>query len=42
MCLTKFAAKNIDFLSQLFEGSSLKSWKDLKIEYNLTNETYFQ
>ena len=42
MCLTKLAAKNIDFLSQLFEGGSLKSWNDLKIEYNLTNETYFQ
>ena len=42
LCLTKFAAKNIDFLSQLFDGASLKSWNDLKIEYNLTNETYFQ
>ena len=42
VCLTKLAAKNIDFLSQLFEGGSLKSWNDLKIEYNLTNENYFQ
>ena len=42
MCLRKLAAKNIDFLSQLFKGGSLKSWNDLKIEYNLTNETYFQ
>ena len=42
MCLTKFAAKNIDFLSQRFEGGSLKSWNNLKIEYSLTNETYFQ
>ena len=42
VCLTKFAAKNIDFSSQLFEGRSLKSWNNLKIEYNLTNETYFQ
>ena len=42
MCLTKLAAKNIDFLSQLFEGGSLKSWNGLKIEYNLPNETYFQ
>ena len=42
MCLTKFAAKNIDFLAQLFEGGSLKSWNNLKIEYSLTNETYFQ
>ena len=42
LCLTKFAAKNIDFLSQLFEGASLKSWNEYKIEYNLTNETYFQ
>ena len=41
-CLTKHAAKNIDFLSQLFERGSLKPWNDLKIEYNLTNETYFQ
>ena len=37
MCLTKLAAKNIDFLSQLFEGGSVKSWNDLKIECNLTN-----
>ena len=42
VCLTKLAAKSIDFLSQLFKGGSLKSWNDLKIEYNLTNETYFQ
>ena len=42
MCLIKLAAKHIDFLSQIFEGRSLKSWNDLKIEYNLTNETYFQ
>ena len=42
MCLTKLAAKNIDFSSQLFEGGSLKFWNDLKIECNLTNETYFQ
>ena len=32
VCLTKFAAKNIDFLSQLFEEASLKPWNDLKIE----------
>ena len=42
VCLTKFAAKNIDFLSHLFEEGSLKSWNNLKIEYNLTNESYFQ
>ena len=42
MCLKKFAAKNIDFLYQLFEEGSLKPCDDLKIEYNLTNETYFQ
>ena len=42
MCLTKFAAKSINFLSQLFEGGSLKPWNDLNIEYNLTNKTYFQ
>ena len=42
MCLTKFAAKNIDFLFQLFQEGSLKPWDDLKIEYNLTNETCFQ
>ena len=39
MCLTKFTAKNIHSLSQLFEGVNLKSWNDLKTEYNLTNET---
>ena len=39
VCLTKRAVKYIDFLSQRFEGGSLKSWNDLKIEYNLTNET---
>ena len=42
MCLTKFATKNVDFLSHLFEEGSLKSWNNLKIEYNLTNESYFQ
>ena len=42
MCLTKFAAKRTDFLSQLFERGSLKPWNDLKIEYNLTNKTYSQ
>ena len=41
VCLGKLAAKNIDFLSKNFEGGSLKSWNDLKIEYNSTNETYF-
>ena len=40
--LTKFAAKNIDFLTQLFDEGSLKPWDDLKIEYNLTNQTDFQ
>ena len=29
-------------MSQLFEGGSLESWNDLKIEYNLTNKTYIQ
>ena len=42
VCLTKLTAKNIDFLSQLFDRGSLESWNNLKIEYNLTNETYFQ
>ena len=42
VCLTKFAAKNIDFSSQLLEEGSLKPWGDLKIEYNMTNETSFQ
>ena len=42
VCLTNFATKNIHFLSQLFEGGTLKSWSDLKIKYNLTNETYLQ
>ena len=41
VCLTKFVAKSIAFLSQLFEGGGLKSWNDLKIQYNVTNETYF-
>ena len=40
--LIKFAAKNINFLTQLFEEGNLKPWGDLKLEYNLTNETYFQ
>ena len=38
---TKFAATNINFLSQLFEEGNLKPQDDLKLEYNLTNETYF-
>ena len=41
-CSVQFSAKNSNFLSQLFEGDSLKPWNNLKIEYNLTNETYFQ
>ena len=41
MYLTKFAARNIDFLSQLFEEGNLKPWDHLKLEYNLINETYF-
>ena len=40
--LTKFAAKNINFLSQLFKEGKLKPWNDLNREYSLTNETYFQ
>ena len=40
--LNKICCKNVDFLSRLFEGGSLKSWNDLKIECNLTNEIYFQ
>ena len=42
MCLTKFAAKNIYFLSQLFEEGNLKPIDEIKVKYNLTNETYFQ
>ena len=42
VCLTNVAAKNIDFLSELFEEGSLKPWDDIKIEFNLTNETYFR
>ena len=38
--LTKFAAKSINFLSQFFEEGNLKLWDDLKLEYNLANETY--
>ena len=41
VCLTNFAARNIDLLSQLFGEGSLKPWDDLKIKYNLTNKTYF-
>ena len=40
MYLTKFAAKSINFLSQLFEEGNLELWDDLKLEYNLANETY--
>ena len=42
MYLTKFAAKSINFLSQLFEEGNLELWDDLKLEYNLANETYIQ
>ena len=37
--LTKFAAKNVNFLSQLFEERNLKPGDDLQLEHNLTNET---
>ena len=37
MYFTKFAAENINFLSQLFEEGNLKPWDDLKLENNLTN-----
>ena len=40
--LAKFAAKVINFLTQLFEEGNLKPWDDLKFEYSLTNETYLQ
>ena len=40
--LKNFAAKNINFLTQLFEEGNLKPGDDLKLESNLTNETYFQ
>ena len=36
------AIKNINFLTQLFEEGNLKPGDDLKLESNLTNETYFQ
>ena len=42
MCLTKSASKNVGFLSQLFAEGNLKPWDNLKIEQNLTNETYCQ
>ena len=42
MYLTRSAAKNINFLSQLFDEGNLKHWRDLKLKYNLTNGTYFQ
>ena len=41
MYLTKFAARNINFLSQLFEEGNLKPWDHLKLEYNLINENLF-
>ena len=41
MYLTKFAARNINFLSQLFEEGNLKPWNHCKLEYNLINETCF-
>ena len=40
--LTKFAANNIIFLSQLFEEGNLKPWKELNGKYNSKNKTYFQ
>ena len=39
--LAKLAAKNISFITHLFEEGNLKPWDDLKLEYSLTNETYF-
>ena len=42
MYLRKINAKNISILSQLFEEGNLKPWDNLKLEYNLTNKTYFQ
>ena len=37
-----FLTKKINFLSQLFEGQIFKDWKDLKLEFNLTDDMYFQ
>ena len=42
MYVTKFAAKNINVLSQLLEEGNLKPWDDLKLECNVTSETCFQ
>ena len=42
MQLTKFAAKKINILSQLFEVGNFKLGDDFKLEYNLTNGTSFQ
>ena len=39
--LTRFAAKNINVLSQIFEEGNLKPWDDLKLEYTLTTDAYF-
>ena len=39
--LAKFAAKNIDFLSQRFEEGSLKSWNDLKTEIQFNKWNLF-
>ena len=40
--LRKITAKNISILSQLFEEGNLKPWDNLKLEHNLTNNTYSQ
>lgn len=42
MYLTKSAVKNINFSPQLFEQGNLKTWDDLKLKYNLTNEIHFK
>ena len=42
MYLTKSAAKNINFSPQLIEQGNLKTWDDLKLKYDLTNEIHFK
>ena len=38
----KFSNNNINLLSQLFENGRIISWVNLKDEYELTNDKFFQ
>ena len=39
--LTRFAVKDINVLSQIFEVGNLKPQDDLKLDYTSTTDTYF-